>query len=796
MANKKVTTKKKKAKVPSVKLETIDVVRKAIEKKYGKWPHTLGERGELNISTISTGCLSLDIALGRGGLAQGRVYEIFGPPSGGKCLGYDTYLFTEHGLLTIKELFALYNDPVCIAQKEKEHECGLKNEFGELETTSHFVWNGKRSVKRITTKAGFEVESTYNHKYRIIDPDTGFVVWKKTEDITVHDYLLLNKFGKDVVVNDEITEDEATFLGMLLAEGGLSRKNRVSFTNSDKDMIKLFSDLCNKLYNYTNIKYYNKGVSGSITLDEIDGNTDARVNSKEIRQSLYDNYGLDYVKSKDKNVPIKVRKSSNKVISKFLSAYFSLDGCYENDGSITASSASKELLMQVQLLLLNSFGIKSTVNSKHNKKYDRDYYHLYLGCEDVVLFLEHIGFVLQNKNDKFKKLDINYDSVNRSTMRWNFPYQSNLLRSLCRDVEGNRLSDDIIGRNISKTRNKKLSHIKISEILDYFSKLNPGNTATMILNHLKMLQNYICDQVDNVVDIGEKPVFDVVMPETHSFVSNGFISHNTTLAMSIIAEAQKRGLNAVFVDAEHSADPELFKAMEVDIDKLELIELFVGDDNLDALELYLRTSNMDIAVVDSVSALIPRDEAEARMGDQFMGLLARLMGKALRKLTPVVAETNTLLIFINQVRYKIGGYGDPTTTTGGVALDFYSTGRIDVSGGEFKGTRIEDDFGEIIGHNTTFKIRKNKLAPPFREATIPLIYGKGYDRGWEILKLAIELGIIDLKGAYYYYGEDKYFAQGEANAIEYINQNEDMYNEVRNKIIDMTGLRQFYEQNS
>jgi len=786
---------KKKTSKELVTASTLDAARKAIRKKYGDVIGVMGDKDELVIDTISTGSLGLDAALGRGGFALGRVYEIYGMPSGGKCLTEDTYLFTEHGLLTIKELFDLYNDPVCIVDKERAYSCGLRNEFGELEKTSHFVWNNKRSVKKIITKAGFRVESTYNHKYRVIDPDTGFIVWKKTEEITTDDYLLLNRHGSDNVKQDEINEDKATFLGMLIAEGSLGYKNRISFTNTDKTIVKLFSNLCNKLFNY-DVRHYTKKSAGNIDLEEADGVIETHINSKKIRQHLYEDYGLDYITADKKTIPLKIRMSSNRVISKFLSAYFSLDGCYEKSGSITASSASKELLLQIQLLLLNNFGIKSTVNSKYNKEYDRDYYHLYLGCEDVVSFMDCIGFILQNKNEKFRKLNINYDSINNSTMRWNFPYQNNLLGALCKDVNGNRISNSIINHNINHDRNQKLSQTKISEIVEYFPKLFPGNTANLILEHLKKLQNYICDQVDSVVDIGEKPVFDVVMPKTHSFVSNGFISHNTTLAMSVIAQAQKRGLKCVFVDVEHSADPQLFKAMGVNLDELITISAFVGDDNLDALETLIKTNEIDVAVVDSVSALIPKAEAAAEISDDFMGLLARLMSKALRRLTPVVSETETLLVFVNQIRYKIGSWGDPTTTTGGEALNFYSTGRIAVSGGEFKKSLITDPItGEVVGHNTGFHIRKNKLAPPFRSAEVPLIYGQGYDCEWEILRLAEQLGIIEKSGAWYSYKNEN-IAQGELNARDYLKANKDVCEEIRIQLIELMGLKGAYERHS
>lgn len=268
----------------------------------------------------------------------------------------------------------------------------------------------------------------------------------------------------------------------------------------------------------------------------------------------------------------------------------------------------------------------------------------------------------------------------------------------------------------------------------------------------------------------------------------------TTLAMSVIAQAQKRGMQCVFVDAEHSADPKLFKNMGVNLEKLLTIKAFAGDDNLDALETLMKTNEIDVAVVDSVSALIPKSEAEASIGDEFMGLLARLMSKALRKLSPVASETNTLLIFVNQIRSKIGGFGDPTITTGGQALDFYATGRIAIAGGEYKNSRLKDKItDEVIGHKTDFHIRKNKLSAPFRNATVPLIYGKGYDIHWEVLTLSEQLGLIEKSGAWYKYN-DKNFAQGEENARDYLSENEELYNTLREEIIDLLGLREFYNE--
>lgn len=266
----------------------------------------------------------------------------------------------------------------------------------------------------------------------------------------------------------------------------------------------------------------------------------------------------------------------------------------------------------------------------------------------------------------------------------------------------------------------------------------------------------------------------------------------TTLTMSLIAQAQKQGLKCTFVDAERAADPKLFKSMGVNTDDLLLIRAFSGEENLDALESIVETGEIDVAIVDSVSSLIPKSEADAGMEDQFMGLLARLMSKAMRKFVPLAGETNTLIIFINQVRSKINAYGDPEVTTGGQALDFSATGRIKVSGGEAKSSHIVDAVtGEVIGHNTKFYIKKNKVSKPFRECIVPLVYGIGYDKIWECLTLATDLGIIDKSGAWYSY-EGKNFAQGELKAIQYLKENLDVYEVIKRDVIKIIGLEDYY----
>jgi len=267
-------------------------------------------------------------------------------------------------------------------------------------------------------------------------------------------------------------------------------------------------------------------------------------------------------------------------------------------------------------------------------------------------------------------------------------------------------------------------------------------------------------------------------------------SGKSTLALSVCMQAIMRGLEVAYIDAEHSLDPKLVRSMgaevNVDPDRMCLIQAFTGDDNLEIAEKLMKTDELDVCVVDSVSSLLPKSMAEGEISDNYIGLLARLMSKACLKLIPVVNRTNTLLIFINQIRHNIGKWGDDRTPTGGEALPFYATGRIKVEGGESKASRIIGDEGVPIGHESSFQVVKNKLAAPWRKASINLIYGKGYDFISEVVNLAIDFGLIEQTGAWFKYNEEKY--QGKATLVNVFRENNEMYTELRNKVKDMLGL--------
>ncbi|MBQ6128051.1 MAG: recombinase RecA [Lachnospiraceae bacterium] len=256
-------------------------------------------------------------------------------------------------------------------------------------------------------------------------------------------------------------------------------------------------------------------------------------------------------------------------------------------------------------------------------------------------------------------------------------------------------------------------------------------------------------------------------------------SGKTTVTLHMIAEVQKRGGIAGFIDAEHALDPVYAKNIGVDIDNLYISQPDNGEQALEITETMVRSGAIDIVVVDSVAALVPKAEIDGEMGDSHVGLQARLMSQALRKLTAVISKSNCTVIFINQLREKVGVmFGNPETTTGGRALKFYSSVRLDVR-------RIEalKQAGEVIGNRTRVKVVKNKIAPPFKEAEFDIMFGKGISREGDLLDLAANANIIVKTGAWYAYKGQK-IGQGRENAKQYLLENPDMYSEVEKIVRD------------
>jgi len=283
--------------------------------------------------------------------------------------------------------------------------------------------------------------------------------------------------------------------------------------------------------------------------------------------------------------------------------------------------------------------------------------------------------------------------------------------------------------------------------------------------------------LDRALGLGGIPkgrILEVYGPES---------SGKTTVALHMVAEVQKIGGIAGFIDAEHALDPAYAKKIGVDIDNLYISQPDNGEQALEIAETMVRSGAVDIVIVDSVAALVPKAEIDGEMGDSHMGLQARLMSQALRKLTAVIGKSNCIVIFINQLREKIGVmFGNPETTTGGRALKFYSSIRLDIR-------RIESlkQGGEIIGNRTRIKVVKNKIAPPFKEAEFDIMFGKGISKEGDILDLAADIGIINKSGAWYAYKDSK-IGQGRENSKQFLLENPDVMNEVEDLVRENLGL--------
>ena len=289
--------------------------------------------------------------------------------------------------------------------------------------------------------------------------------------------------------------------------------------------------------------------------------------------------------------------------------------------------------------------------------------------------------------------------------------------------------------------------------------------------------------LDIALGIGGVPrgrVLEVFGPES---------SGKTTLALHIAAEAQAKGGMVAFVDAEHALDVGYARKLGVEVDSLLVSQPDTGEQALDIVEILVRSGGIDVLIVDSVAALVPRAEIEGDMGDHHMGLQARLMSQALRKLTAAISKSKTCVIFINQIRMKIGVmFGNPETTTGGNALKFYATLRLDI---RRIGAIKEGD--EVVGNRTRVKVVKNKIAPPFKEAEFDLIYGHGISKEGDILDLGVSLGIVEKNGAWFSFGEER-IGQGRQNVKRFLAENTDIRDKIRQLVIEKSGIVKIKEE--
>ena len=329
----------------------------------------------------------------------------------------------------------------------------------------------------------------------------------------------------------------------------------------------------------------------------------------------------------------------------------------------------------------------------------------------------------------------------------------------------------------TESKKAKALDLAITQIDRQFGK---GSIMRMGEDHVSISDNVIstgCLSLDVALGVGGVPkgrIIEVFGPES---------SGKTTLALHVVAEAQKSGGYAAFIDAEHAMDPEYAKNLGVNLEELLVSQPDSGEQSLEITETLVRSGALDVIVVDSVAALVPRAELEGEMGDSHMGLQARLMSQALRKLTGTVSRSNTTVLFVNQIREKIGVmFGNPETTPGGRALKFYSSVRMEIR----RITSLKEGT-DIVGNRTRVKIVKNKVAPPFKNTEFDIMYGKGISKEGDIIDLALKGDIIEKTGAWFSYGDMK-IGQGRENSKKYLMENEDVYKEIIHKVRSFMGI--------
>ncbi|MAV96435.1 MAG: recombinase RecA [Candidatus Marinimicrobia bacterium] len=331
----------------------------------------------------------------------------------------------------------------------------------------------------------------------------------------------------------------------------------------------------------------------------------------------------------------------------------------------------------------------------------------------------------------------------------------------------------------SESKKAKSLELAITQIDRQFGK---GSIMKLGQDHIPTNENSVstgCLSLDVALGVGGVPrgrIIEIYGPES---------SGKTTLALHIVAEAQKSGGFAAYIDAEHAVDPEYSKKLGVDIEELLISQPDTGEQALEICETLVRSGAVDVIVIDSVAALVPRAELEGDMGDTHVGLQARLMSQALRKLTGTVSRSNTTVIFINQIREKIGVmFGNPETTPGGRALKFYSSIRMEIR----RITTLKDG-GEMVGSRVRVKVVKNKCAPPFKQTEFDIMYGQGISYEGDVLDLAVSGDIVEKTGAWYSF-DDMKIGQGRENSKTYLSENEKVLESITKKVMSFMGLDQ------
>lgn len=710
----------------------------SLEKKYG--PETLSIP---KVDIIPSTSMGLNILTRVGGIPLGRITEMYGPESGGKCLSKDTYILTPQGYKTLEEIFLESEITPDLGLVNSKVNYPLINRYGDTESTLVFTKNGKRPLTLLRTRTGTGIKSTSNHPHLVLSK-RGNLIWKRTNQIQQGDYLAT--FRKPVFGSKSQNLDEMYGLGLLVADGCF-QKSGVGITNNDAQIKEFIEQKFCKIFPFSS---WRKSRNKSQNEQSFCYDFQAKCHKK-----FYQDYNLTPGIAKDKKIPLIVRQSNREAVRAFIQGYLDCESYIASEGSLEVASASYKLLEGLKMLLLQ-FGIVSYLKKIFVNTYpDTDYWALYLSGADLELWATEIGTNNLYRQNQLAPWMSQRSVTKHTSAADSIPYLQGTLRDIYNSFETSSEINSIFYDYMREDHPINLTYPQLKRVLGVI----PNSPLQQHLQDLSDL-HYFFDRVDSVEAIGNDPTFDFTMLKTHSFIANGIVTHNTTIALDIIANANRLGKRCFFIDVEAALDKSWAKRIGVDWNLTTYIRPPSGEKVFDILVELTKSNFYSLGVVDSVAALVSETELSKDLGDtkdRVAGFTAKIMSSGLRKITPLLATHNVGVIFINQVRDNIGVlYGDKESTPGGRALKFYASIRIRVN----KFTAKDKVFkqGDIqIGHRCSIKLKKNKLgAPDSRDAEFNLYYDSGIDQENEIIEWAHTLGILHKRGESLTYLEKKF----------------------------------------
>ena len=723
----------------------------------------------IKYEVIPSGSLLFDQATGIGGIALAKITEIYGENSVGKCLTKDTYIDTPQGLMTIEEIFNSEGEQTFTVTKTKPIVYPLYNEKGQIENTTHFTWNGKRKVLKITTRSGTEVKVTHNHPLRTLSTNCN-IVWTKGQSLSIGDYLVLP--FKNNPLKDEIPRGnlEAEFLGYLVADGAIHDNGSIRFSNTDPCVIERFDYIAKQLFNKVPSVY---------------ANHTRQFNSKDV-PSFYERYSIRTfpLKSKDKDIPLVIRQADFNTRREFIRAYMELDSHLSSKG-IEVVSASKELLTQLKYLLQADYNIisKLTIKPVQLEGWDepKDYWRLHITGKSFERYLQYIGYRTKARLDIVNGIDA---------------FSITLFDGL---PNGSVLAEDFVN-SLSFYENKQFN-FKVKSLTSHFwydllETVKEGDGDQYLKNKITdLLENYFYDPIVAIEELPEKQsTFDFSMEHSASFIANGIASHNTSWAYSLCAQAQKKYPDrmVLYVDIESAVSLDYMQQFGVDIspDKFMIASPNSAEEGFDIMETMIDTGLFSLVIYDSVGASLTIDQIEKGMDQNTMASLAKKMSVGCNKIKNSVKVANTAVVFINQVYSSMAMYGSPTATKGGKALPYVASMRIQLSKRDLIAS--ESNKEDVVGQAFRFKFIKNKLGKSYQEGGTILYFGKGFDQTYEVVDLAVQYGIIGKGGAWFNFevpekeGSSKMVPmkfQGKDKVLEYFRNDSMGFNYIKDIVI-------------